>query len=320
MQPVDERHRVVTLLTPGANAFEFSVAHEVFGLDRSELGVPWYDHRLAAVTRPLCMNGGFCIDTRHGLEALEDADTVVVPACPMEPPKSAVQALRAAYEHGARMVSFCTGAFALAAAGILDGRPATTHWMYAEDLARRHPRVRFQPDVLYVDDGQVLTSAGTAAGIDLALHIVRTDFGADVANRVAQRMVIAPHRDGGQSQFVSAPVPHIPHRDGIRAVLHWMQDHLDEPVTVDELARLAAMSPRTLARRFREATGTTPLKWLTHQRLSRAQELLEGTDLPVEVVASRCGFGTAANLRLHLRRATGRSPRDFRRPARALAS
>jgi AraC family transcriptional regulator, transcriptional activator FtrA len=306
-------HAVTTLLMPGANPFEFSVACEVFGLRRPETGVEWYEHRLAAVARPLVVNGGWTIDTPHGLEALDDADTIVIPACPIEPPASAVTAIRRAHERGARLLSFCSGAFALAAAGVLDGRPATTHWMYVEDLARRHPRVRFQPDVLYVDDGQVLTSAGTAAAIDLALHVVRTDFGPEVANQVARRMVVAPHRDGGQSQFVTSPVPQVPFRTSIRPLLEWMREHLDEPVTVDELARLAAMSPRTLARRFRGTTGTTPIRWLTHQRVIRAQELLTATDLPVDAVAARVGLGTAANLRQHFRAATGMSPAAYRR-------
>lgn len=313
-------HRVTTLLTPGANPFEFAVAHEVFGIERPELGVLWYEHRLATVTRPLVLNGGFSLDTCWGLEALDDADTVIVPASPMEVPGAAARALRAAYDRGARMVSFCSGTFALAAAGILDGRPASTHWMYAHDLVRRHPKVRFQSDVLYVDDGQVLTSAGTAAAIDLALHIVRLDHGPEVANGVARRMVVPPHREGGQSQFVSHPMPSAPTCDSLGPVLEWMQAHLDQPLTVDEVARMAAMSPRTLARRFRDATGTTPLKWLTHQRVARAEELLAGTDLPVEAVARRAGFGTAANLRTHLRRATGASPADYRRDARARAS
>ncbi|MEX0869292.1 MAG: helix-turn-helix domain-containing protein [Nitriliruptoraceae bacterium] len=306
-------HRVTTLLLPGANPFEFSVACEVFGLRRPELDVEWYGHRLAAATQPLVVSGGWTVDTPHGLEALADADTVVVPACPFEPPPAPVAALRAAYDRGARIVAFCAGTFALAAAGILDGRTATTHWMYAAELAQRFPKVRFEPDVLYVDDGQVLTSAGTAAAIDLSLHIVRCDHGPDVANQVARRMVVPPHRAGGQSQFATTPVPHKPYRDAIRSLLEWLQEHLDQPVTVDDLARLAAMSPRTLARRFRAATGTTPIKWLTHQRVVRAQELLTTTALPVEVIARRVGMGTAANLRQHFRAATGQSPAAYRR-------
>ena len=310
-------HRVVTLLAPGANPFEFAVSCEVFGLRRPELGVEWYDHRLAATVRPLVVNGGWTLDTPHGLEAVEEADTVVVPACPLDVPQVMLEPLRTAYERGTRLVSFCSGAFALAAAGVLDGRGATTHWMHADELARRYPRVRVDPGVLYVDEGQVLTSAGTAGGIDLALHIVRLDHGPRVANEVARRMVVAPHRDGGQAQFVLNPVPATEYGDALGPVMDWMFEHLDEPITVPDLARLAAISPRTFARRFRAATGTTPLRWLTHQRVTRAQDLLQATDLPVEVIATRVGLGTAANLRTHFRRETGESPASYRRRFRS---
>jgi AraC family transcriptional regulator, transcriptional activator FtrA len=312
-------HRVVTLLSPGVNPFDLAVSCEVFGLRRPELGVEWYEHRLAGVVRPLVVNGGWTLDPPFGLEAVADADTVIVPACPHDPPRAMVTALRAAYERGARMVSFCGGAFALAAAGILDGRTATTHWMDAEDLARRYPLVRVEQDVLYVDEGQVLTSAGTASGIDLALHIVRLDYGPDVANQVARRMVTAAHRVGGQSQFAFTPVPVSPFENALAPVMDWMFEHLDEPVTVGQLARLAAMSPRTFARRFAEATGTTPLRWLTHQRILRAQDLLEATSLPVDVIASRVGLGTAVSLRHHFRRETSMSPGAYRRRFRHLA-
>ena len=311
-------HRVVTVLSPGANPFDFAVSCEVFGIRRPELGVEWYDHRLAGVVRPLVVNGGWTIDPPHGLEALDDADTVIVPACPHDPPRAMVDALRAAYDRGARMVSFCGGAFALAAAGILDGRAVTTHWMDTEDLARRYPHVRVEPDVLYVDEGQVLTSAGTASGIDLALHIVRLDYGPDIANQVARRMVTAAHRDGGQSQFAFTPVPVSGFGNALGSLMDWMFEHLDEPITVRQLARLAAMSPRTFARRFVEATGTTPVRWLTHQRILRAQDLLQATTLPVEVIASRVGFGTAVNLRQHFRRETSTTPGAYRQRVRQL--
>jgi AraC family transcriptional regulator, transcriptional activator FtrA len=311
-------YRVVTVLSPGVNPFDLAVACEVFGLRRPELGLEWYDHRLAGVVRPLVVNGGWTLDPPFGLEALDDADTVIVPACPHEPPRTMVEGLRAAYERGARMVSFCGGAFALAAAGILDGRRATTHWMDTDDLARRYPQVRVEPDVLYVDEGQVLTSAGTASGIDLALHIVRLDYGPDIANQVARRMVTAAHREGGQSQFAFSPVPVLSYSDALGSVMDWMFEHLDEPITVRQLARLAAMSPRTFARRFGEATGTTPLRRLTHQRILRAQDLLQATTLPVDVVASRVGFGTAVNLRQHFRRVTGTTPAAYRQQVRQL--
>jgi AraC family transcriptional regulator, transcriptional activator FtrA len=306
-------HRVVTVLAPGANPFEFAVACEVFGLRRPELGEPLYDHRLAGITRRVQVNGGWHVDLDHGLEALGDADTVVMPAAPIGGvPEELLDALRAAYDRGARMVSFCSGAFALAAAGILDGRAAATHWMYADELSRRYPKVRIDGEVLYVDDGQVLTSAGTAAALDLALHIVRCDHGAEIANQVARRMIVPPHRDGGQAQFAVSPVPRAVEDDPLGPVLEWMAEHLDEQLTVAQLARMAAMSPRTFARRFGATTGTTPLRWLHHQRVTRAQELLEVTDLGIDSIAARVGFGTATNLRQHFRRVTTTTPAAYR--------
>jgi AraC family transcriptional regulator, transcriptional activator FtrA len=305
-------HQVVTVVAPQASPFEFAVACEVFGMRRPELGPERYEHRLAAAS-PVEVDGGWTVSTRHGLEALETADTVIVPAAPRDStPAELLRALRGAYDRGARMVSFCSGAFALGAAGILDGRPAVTHWMYTDELARRHPTCRVERDVLYVDDGQVLTSAGTAAAIDLALHIVRLDHGAELANAIARRMVVPPHRDGGQAQFASSPVPRTVDDDPLGPVLEWMVDHLEEQLTVPQLARLAAMSPRTFARRFRDVTGTTPLRWLHHQRVARAQELLEVTDLGIDAIADRVGFGSATNLRDHFRRVTRTTPAAYR--------
>jgi AraC family transcriptional regulator, transcriptional activator FtrA len=305
-------HRVVTVVAPGSNPFEFSVSCEVFGIPRPELGVEWYEHKLVAAARPLVTSAGWTIDTPHGLETLAEAQTVVVPACPHNPPQEMVDALRAAYDRGARMVSFCAGAWALAAAGILDGRRATTHWMHARDLGVTYPTIRVDADALYVDEGQVLTSAGTAGGIDLALYIVRLDHGPEVANHVARRMVVAPHRDGGQSQFVTSPVPDAPYEDAITPVMDWMFEHLDEPLSVPQLARLAAMSTRAFTRRFGEVTGTSPVRWLTHQRILRTQDLLQATDLTIDTVAGRVGFGSAANLRKHFRRQVGMTPREYR--------
>lgn len=313
-------HRVVTLLTPGVGAFEFAVACEVFGRERPTSGGDWYDHRLAAVTRPVVVEGGWAVDVAHGLEALDDAQTVIVPACPLDPPGPLVASLADAHARGVRIVSFCSGAFALGAAGLLSGRRATTHWMLADELSRRHPDVEVDADVLYVDEGTILTAAGTAAAIDLALHLVRADLGADVAARVARRMVVAPHRDGATHQRPTDPIPRTPYpEDGIRATLQWVQENLDRPVSVDDLARMAAMSSRTLTRRFRDTTGTTPMRWITHQRVVRAQHLLETTDLPVEVVARHVGIGTAANLRQHFGRHTGLSPSAYRRRYRPTA-
>jgi transcriptional regulator GlxA family with amidase domain len=229
------------------------------------------------------------------------------------PSAELLAALRAAHERGARLVSFCSGAFVYAAAGLLDGRPATTHWMYADRLAERHPAVQIDKSVLYVDAGQILTSAGTAAAIDLCLHLVRVDHGADLANGVARRMVVPPQRDGGQAQYVEAPVPACAGGDPLVATLDWAVEHLDEQHTVETLARRAMMSPRTFARRFVAATGTTPLQWLLRQRVLLAQRLLETTDESIERIAHRAGFGSAAVLRTHFQRHVGTSPMGYRR-------
>lgn len=313
------RRTVAAVICHGVSPFEFAVACEVFGLDRSELGVPWYRFLVCAVEAPPIRTAtGFSIDTPHGLEALRRADTIVVPAdnCRGERVEELLDALRLAHTRGARILSVCTGAFALAAAGLLDGRRATTHWMHAEELARRYPKVKVDPDVLYVDEGDILTSAGTAAGIDLCLHVVRQDFGAEIANAVARRMVVPPHRDGGQAQFVDEPLPDLPATDPFVDTLSWIQEHLDHPITVADLARRSAMSPRTFARRFRATTGTTPKRWLLRQRVLLAQRLLESSDHPVELIARRSGFGTAANLRQHFQRFVRVSPNTYRRAFR----
>jgi transcriptional regulator GlxA family with amidase domain len=317
------RHSVAAVVCHGVAPFELAVACEVFGIDRSDLGVPWYRFSVCAAEPPpiRASVGGFTIDTPYGLDEVVRADTVVVPAwgadrLDEEPPPGLLDALRTAHARGARILSVCSGAFVLAAAGLLDGRRATTHWMHSEELARRYPAVRVEPGVLYVDEGDVMTSAGTAAGIDLCLHIVRLDHGAEIANAVARRMVVQPHRDGGQAQYVEAPVPSLAGSDLFSATLTWMTENLDQPVTVEDLAERAAMSPRTFARRFRATTGTTPLQWVVRQRVVLAQRLLETTDEPVERIAERCGFGTAAGLRLHFRRSLATSPQAYRRTFR----
>ena len=305
---------VAVVILPGNHPFEPSVACEVFGLDRSELGVEWYRFVVCAESGRVDL-GCFTLETEHGLDELATADTVIVPACPPDlgPSPALLEALRAAHARGARMVSFCSGAFALAAAGVLDGRRATTHWMYAPLLAARHPEIRILPDVLYVDDGSVLTSAGTAAAIDLSLHIVRTDFGSGVANAVARRMVVPAHRDGGQAQFLDLPVPDASEASVLGPTLDWMVDHLDEPLTVEQMAAHALMSTRTFMRRFRAGTGMTPQRWLSQQRITHARRLLESTDVPVERVAQATGFGTAANMRIHFQRTVGTAPTTYRR-------
>ena len=250
---------------------------------------------------------------------MAEADTVVIPArsFPGEPPVEVLEALCDADARGARLLSMCTGAFVLAAAGVLDGKRATTHWMWAAQLARQYPKVQVDPKVLYVDAGNVMTSAGTAAGIDLLLHVVRLDHGAEVANAVARRMVVPPHRDGGQAQFVDLPMPDQNGDEPLAGVLGWMLEHVGEDLSVEQLARRARMSPRTFARRFRAVTGTTPHQWLLSQRVLLAQRLLETTDEPVERVAQRCGFASAAGLRQHFTRVVSASPQAYRRTFRS---
>jgi transcriptional regulator GlxA family with amidase domain len=321
------RHTVATVICHGVAPFEMAVPCEVFGIDRSELGVPWYRHLICAAEEPpIRSSQGFTIDTSHGLDDVVKADTVVVPAWGAaqlddDPPPALLDALRTAHRRGARILSVCSGAFVLAAAGLLDGRRATTHWMHAEALAARYPKIEVDPDVLYVDEGDVMTSAGTAAGIDLCLHVVRLDLGAEIANAVARRMVVPPHREGGQAQFVEAPMTSgEPGSDRFAATLEYMLEHLDDPLPVEMMAERAAMSPRTFARRFRATTGTTPGQWLVRQRVLFAQRLLETTDDPVELIALRCGFGTAAGLRLHFRRVLDTSPLVYRRTFRRIGA
>ena len=313
-------HRVACLAVDGLAPFELGVVTEVFALPRPELGAGWrYAFALCAERPgPLRMVGGFDVVAPHGLEEVARADTVIVPgvADPHTDPSPAVlDALRAAHARGARMVSICSGAFALAAAGLLDGVEAATHWRYAALLRERFPAVRVDDGVLYVDGGQVLTSAGTAAGIDLCLHLVRADHGADVANRVARRMVVAAHRDGGQAQFIERPVPRAAGDDPVGRAIEHALAHLGEPLTVGDLARRAHLSPRQLERRFRAATGTSPGRWLISQRVEASLPLLEAGD-GVEDVAGAVGF-TPAGYRRHFRSRLGISPSAYRQRFRA---
>jgi transcriptional regulator GlxA family with amidase domain len=311
-------HRVVAVVVDGVPIFDIAVCCEVFGVDRRDLVEQWYEFRLCTA-RPgrVRLGGGAGLDVtiRYGLGQLQRADTVIVTGTVRsadETPERLLDGLRRAHSRGARIVSICGGAYLLAAAGVLDGRRATTHWMQAADFGQRFPGILVDPDVLYIDHGDVLTSAGTAAGIDLCLHLVRRDHGAEVANEVARRMVVPPHRDGGQAQFVRLPLSP-PGEDPLSAVLDWALTHLDAPIEVADLARQAHLSQRTFARRFRQSTGTTPLQWLLSQRLRLAQQLLESGDDPIPVVARKAGFGTAANLRQHFTRATTVSPQAYRR-------
>jgi AraC family transcriptional regulator, transcriptional activator FtrA len=310
------RHRVAALVFDGMAAFELGVVVEVFGLDRPEVGVPWYSLTVCSPDPvPLRVVCDFALVPEHGLEALARADTVVVPAWPRvgEPvPDDVVAALVKAHRRGARLVSICSGAFVLAATGLLDGRRAATHWRYADALRGLHPAVDVDERVLYVDDGDLLTSAGSAAGIDLCLHIVRGDHGSAIANQVARRLVVAPHREGGQAQFIDRPVPDADD-DRLQAAMAWALEHLDEPITVSQLAARAFMSVRTFTRQFRRATGSSPMAWLIEQRVRASMTLLETTDQPVEWVGAAAGFAAPASFRRHFRRVAGVSPSRYRR-------
>ncbi|WP_422070668.1 helix-turn-helix domain-containing protein [Streptomyces hoynatensis] len=293
------------------------MAHEIFDSAPAGFAGPWY--RVALCGSEPVRAGRFLLAPEHGLDRLPQADTVIVPGwadVDRPPPGGLVDAVRAAHAAGARLASLCTGAFVLAAAGLLDGLRATTHWAHTGDLAARYPRVEVDPDVLYVDNGRVLTSAGKAAALDLCLHLVRLDHGSSAANAAARRLVVPPHRDGGQAQFVTTPLP-APRQQPLAELLSWVLERLDQPLTVEDLARRAGMSARNLGRHFRSATGTTPLQWLLVQRIRRAQELLETTDEDVEAVAAATGMGTAATLRRHFNRTVGVPPDAYRRTFRA---
>ena len=318
-----EPHRVVALCLEGVVAFDLSVPAEVFSL-AWERGRPLYEFTACTPgPGPVATTTGFQIAGARGLDAIAAADTVIVPGYRTvldPPPEPALEALRAAAARGARVTSICTGAFALAHAGLLDGRRATTHWFAAGELAKRFPRIDVDPDVLYVDEGSILTSAGLSAGIDLCLHLVRADHGEAVGSQVARAMVASPHRAGGQAQFIERALPPAPDAGSLEAARAWALDHLTEPLDVATLAARAGVSPRTFARRFVAETGTTPLKWLHAQRVLEARRLLEHTDLSVEQVATRAGFGSAPSLREHFRRATRTTPTAYRRAFAAVTA
>ncbi|WP_058044347.1 helix-turn-helix domain-containing protein [Streptomyces roseifaciens] len=315
------REIVAVLLFSGGPIFESSIPLSVFGIDRQDAGVPRYRLLVCAGEDvPLRTTGGLELTAPYGLEALSRAGTVVVPAwrsITQPPPTAALDALRRAHEEGARIVGLCTGAFVLAAAGLLDGRPATTHWMYAPTLAKRYPSVHVDPRELFVDDGDVLTSAGTAAGIDLCLHIVRTDHGADAAGALARRLVVPPRRSGGQERYLDRSLPEEIGADPLAEVVAWALEHLHEQFDVETLAARAYMSRRTFDRRFRSLTGSAPLQWLITQRVLQAQRLLETSDYSVDEVAGRCGFRSPVALRGHFRRQLGSSPAAYRAAYRA---
>jgi AraC family transcriptional activator FtrA len=313
-KPRAEGTRAVAVVAyDGVSAFELGLALEVFGLSR--MGPDWYRVVVCSERpgRPLTANNGLKVIADAGLTALARADTIIVPGSRdiVEASPALLDALRRAHRRGARVASICAGAFILAAAGLLDGRRATTHWAHTRELSRRHPRVQVDANVLYVDDGDIMTAAGRAAGLDLCLHIVRSDHGTDVANQVARRLVIAPHREGGQAQYIRQPVPPV-EGDALAAVFAWAQRHLDRDLTISTLAAKARMSRRTFIRRFEDATGMSPGEWVVQTRVARARELLEATRIPVEGVATETGFGSADAMRHHFRQRLGTSPANYR--------
>jgi AraC family transcriptional activator FtrA len=315
--PGPDPRAVAVLVYPGVTVFELGVACDIFGDDWSAMvGVPWYRLFVCGITAgPVATDSGFQVLPAYGLERVREAGTLIVlPAVSSEQiPAELPGILRQAHERGSRIVSLCTGAFALGAAGLLDGRRATTHWEECALLARQYPAAKVDPDVLFTDEDDILTSAGSAASIDLCLHLVRKDHGTEIATQLARQLVVPPQRDGGQAQYIDTPMPDL---DGSRlfaGTLDWLQEHLAEPITVEDLAARSAMSPRTFARRFLATTGTTPYRWLLRQRIQLAQRLLETTDLPIDRVAGASGFSTAANLRKHFSRAVRTSPQAYRR-------
>ena len=319
MRTLSDMHTVALATAGHLLHFELGVAYEIFG--NPPVGVEdWYDVLLCG-PGPVKV-GPFVVEPDDGLDRLLSADTVIVPACADvddPPPGELVEAVRAAHDAGARVASLCTGAFVLGAAGLLDGRLATTHWAHTAQLSARYPQAVVDPDVLYTDNGSVLTAAGKAAAVDLCLHLVQLDHGASVANAVARRLVVPPHRTGGQAQFVATPVQ-VNGDHKLAQLLAWVQERLDQPLTVTDLAVRAHTSPRHLGRQFRSVTGQTPLQWLLTQRVRRAQELLESTDFSIQAIAAATGMGTATTLRRQFKRVVGVPPDAYRRTFRSLPS
>jgi len=309
-------HKVVALAYDGLCTFEFGCTVELFALNRPELDVQWYDFAVCSAERgALRAAGGIEVRVPNSLTLLDKADTIVIPGwrdADDQPSPALVKRIRAAYERGARFCTICSGVFVLAAAGILNGKTVTTHWRYAEKLNKRYPNITVKADALYVDEGQVLTSAGSAAGLDMLIHLVRRDYGARVANMVAQRLVIPPHREGGQAQFLPRPIPN-DERNRLSKLLDWARGHLSQEHTLESMAKRASMSPRTLQRQFKETVGLAPYEWLVRERVALAKDLLQASKHSMTRVAEVVGFNSQETFRRHFRRVAGTSPATYRR-------
>jgi AraC family transcriptional activator FtrA len=311
-----KKHLVVALAYDRLCTFEFGCTVELFALERPELGVDWYEFAVCAVEEgPIRAAGGITVQAPYAPDLLARADTIVIPGwrdADEAPPPQLLAWLRAAHARGTRLCSICSGVFVLAAAGVLDGQRATTHWRYAERLAQRYPHIEVQPDHLYVDNGQVITAAGSAAGLDMLLHLVRRDHGARIGTLVAQRLVVAPHREGGQAQFLPRPMAQ-GEQGRLSRLMDWLRSHPAQPHTVASMAERAAMSPRTLQRQFQQATGLGPVEWLIRERVAIVKDLLEEPDVPLAQIAERAGFGSEETLRHHFRRLTATTPGAYRK-------
>jgi len=311
-----QKHLVVALAYDRLCTFEFGFTVEIFALERPELEVEWYDFAVCAIEQgPIRAAGGIMLQAPHDLSLLDRADTIVIPGwrdADEQPPAALLERIRQAHARGARLCTICSGVFVLAAAGVLDGCQATTHWRYAEKLARAYPKIEVRPDDLYVDAGQVITSAGSAAGLDMLLHLVRSDYGARVGNLVAQRLLIPPHREGGQAQFLPRPMAH-DDEGRLSKLMHWLRCNPTGQHSIGSMAERAAMSPRTLQRQFRDATGMGPVEWLARERVAIAKDLLESPDIALSQVAERAGFGSEESLRHHFRRIAATTPGAYRR-------
>jgi len=322
-KPSAFNRKVALLAFDGMPLFEFSIAVELFGLDRPEMGADWYRFQIASFEEgPVRTTAGLRVMADAGLDAFAEAGTVIIPGWPVDrpvPPRL-IHALLAAHTRGARILSICSGVFVLAACGLLADKRATTHWKYTDHLKRVYPQIEIVPDVLYIDEGQILTSAGSAAGIDLCLHLIRRDFGPAAANTVARRLVVPPHRDGGQAQFIERSVPADHESNRLGPLLDHMRKNLHQTHRITDLARHAGMSQRTFLRRFSEATGMTPARWLLNVRLCEARDHLEASDISIERIAEKTGFGTPTNLRHHFREQMGTTPTAYRQTFSRAAS